>query len=223
MNIDRLLTDTLTERPLVLRLGGRTFALRQPSLGALLLAEGALTAAGWPLGGAEGLAVRAADFAQRQPRAVAEFIAYHIASRSETQTPTAIDGYAREFEESLQPSELAALLVMLLERDPVAELIVALGIGEDLKARGEALARRRVDDWQTFGGRSIYGAIIDPLAERYGWRLDYILWGISYANLRLLLADQPTSLYQSESERGDRITRADDPANEAYIDQLLSD
>lgn len=41
----------------------------------------------------------------------------------------------------------------------------------------------------SIGGRSLWGAVIDPLAQRYGWTMDYIMWGISWANLNILLLD----------------------------------
>ena len=33
-----------------------------------------------------------------------------------------------------------------------------------------------------FGGKSIWGTLIDAACERYGWSYQYVLWGISYSN-----------------------------------------
>ena len=39
-----------------------------------------------------------------------------------------------------------------------------------------------------YGGRSIWGQI-DNLINRYHWTLEYILWGISWANVQLMISD----------------------------------
>ena len=41
-----------------------------------------------------------------------------------------------------------------------------------------------------FGGKTIWGTLIDAACERYGWTFDYVVWGISYNNLTLMLKDK---------------------------------
>lgn len=72
--------------------------------------------------------------------------------------------------------------------------------------------------------------MIDTACQRYGWTFEYVVWGISYANLQLLLADSVTSIYLSDEERKrvnipqDRdIINADDPANMAKIKAMKWD
>lgn len=224
MNTDKLLLDTLLDRPLHILIQGQAYALRPPTLGAILLAEEALHRGGvWDI--TQGLETeqRVALLIERSPRSAAEYLAYHLLPRGVAQDEVAAGELATKLEDALGANELAALLLLLLERDPLPRLIQDLGIAEDIEQRQRAQRQRgELDGWLTTGGRSIYGAIIDPLAERYGWQLDYILWGVSYANLRLLLADQITSTYLGEGGVG-RMIRADDPANEALLEQLLTD
>lgn len=52
-----------------------------------------------------------------------------------------------------------------------------------------------------FGGKTIWGALIDAACERYGWTFDYVVWGISYNNLTLMMKDKITSIYLSDEER----------------------
>ena len=52
----------------------------------------------------------------------------------------------------------------------------------------------------TFGGKTVYGSLIDAACERYGWTKDYVVWGIDYTSLRLMLADKVNSVYCSEDE-----------------------
>lgn len=52
-----------------------------------------------------------------------------------------------------------------------------------------------------FGGRTIWGYLIDAACDRYKWTLDYVLWEISYNNLTLMMKDKITSIYLSDEER----------------------
>lgn len=223
MHPERLLTDTILQRPWQIQLGDRDLSLRSPSLGIVLLSSALIAEAGWQVGeSAEDIAPEAMLFAHSNPHITARYIAYHLASgRDEAESARFIEDNARELVESLSPEDLTTLFVMLLEREPVQEIIQAFGIAEDLEARAEAIRSRGNEGWLSFGGRSIYGALIDPVAERYGWTLDYILWGISYANLRLLIADQPTNIYQGEGKGSERLIRADDPSREGELQRLF--
>ena len=79
------------------------------------------------------------------------------------------------------------------------------------------------------GGKSIYGLLIDFACQRYGWTMDYVLWGISYVNLNMLFADDITTVYLSDEERkklgrGDgRMVDADDPKNRDLIRKMISE
>lgn len=53
-------------------------------------------------------------------------------------------------------------------------------------------------DDSIYGGQSIWGKI-DAIASRYHWSMDYILWGISWANLRLMMDDSLRVDYKSKS------------------------
>ncbi len=78
-------------------------------------------------------------------------------------------------------------------------------------------------------GKSIYGLLIDFACQRYGWTMDYVLWGISYVNLNMLFADAITTVYLSDEERkklgrGDgRMVDADDPKNRDLIRKMISE
>jgi len=42
---------------------------------------------------------------------------------------------------------------------------------------------------RVIGGSSLWGYLIDTLLNKYHWTFDYLLWGISYLNLNLLIID----------------------------------
>lgn len=54
----------------------------------------------------------------------------------------------------------------------------------------------------TYGGRSIWGQI-DTIAERYKWTVDYILWGVAWANIQLMMADALRTDYKSKDDKKD--------------------
>lgn len=51
-----------------------------------------------------------------------------------------------------------------------------------------------------FNGKSIYGTLIDVACERYGWSMDYIVWGISLVNLNMLMADKVVNVFLTKEE-----------------------
>ena len=76
----------------------------------------------------------------------------------------------------------------------------------------------------TFNGRSIYGSLIDVACERYGWPMDYVVWGISMNNLQMLLNDHVVSVYLTKKERAKanvptdrRVVNMDKMTKEEYI------
>lgn len=52
----------------------------------------------------------------------------------------------------------------------------------------------------TFNGKSIYGSLIDAVCERYGWTMEYVMWGISLLNLNMLMNDKVISVFLSKEE-----------------------
>ena len=64
-----------------------------------------------------------------------------------------------------------------------------------------------------FGGKTIWGSLIDEACERYKWTFDYVLWEISYNNLMLMMQDKITSIYLSDEE----IKKAHIPAANEHV------
>ena len=76
----------------------------------------------------------------------------------------------------------------------------------------------------TFNGRSIYGSLIDVACERYGWPMNYVVWGISMNNLQMMLNDHVISIYLTKKERAKanvptdrRVVNMDKMTKEEYI------
>ena len=97
--------------------------------------------------------------------------------------------------------QIAALTTIALTSDRASEIMEHFRF-EDESKRYERVTRVKKSDGNNvmFGGRTVWGCVIDFLAQRYGWTLQYILWGISCSNLSLLLKDYVRSVYLTDEE-----------------------
>lgn len=59
--------------------------------------------------------------------------------------------------------------------------------------------------------------MLDVACFKYGWTLDYVLWGISYLNLNMMTSDAISVLTSFNEEDKPEVLNADDPANAAAI------
>lgn len=101
----------------------------------------------------------------------------------------------------LSDEEIASLYINLRTFEDVDGYIKELGIGREIERMNKAQKVKKQSNTLTFCGVSVWGNLIDPIAERYGWTLDYILWGISFANIRMLMADRRKEVYLTDEER----------------------
>lgn len=131
--------------------------------------------------------------------------------------------------QSLDDEGLFKLYDMIMESfDDSSLFIKHSGLDYD-KKKLEKIAKHKEDGGNfSFGGRTAYGAIIAPACEKFGWTLDYVVWGIGYTNLKMLLADAQVSVYLSKDDRKklrispDReVIDANDPKNIERIKQIL--
>ncbi len=64
--------------------------------------------------------------------------------------------------------------------------------------------------------------MLDVVCAKYGWTFDYALWGISYMNLNMMIADSITVLTSyGKDEENREILKADDPANAEAILEMF--
>lgn len=137
---------------------------------------------------------------------------------------------ARLLMENLKKEELATLFVLVISTDNTESFIKHLGIDNDIETRRKVSGLRKDNGSITFGGHSPYGLLIDPICQRYGWTIEYVVWGISYVNLKMLLADTIDTVHLSGEEMkqlhifdNKSYINADDPKNKEIIRELLND
>lgn len=137
--------------------------------------------------------------AHRERAKVAMVVAVHAvrAARDEA----AVREVARYIERKCSLSELATLFMLVLRTNRVSEYMDALGITDEHKRMEKVKKAKTNDNTYVFGGKSLYGALISAACEKYGWTYDYVMWGISYDNLQLMLADSVTTIYLSDEEK----------------------
>lgn len=203
-NISNEVTDAILEKPIPFTIGdGRFFYLYQPSLGINLLAgqllqnlqlNRKLLKTNKP---AELLRV-----SEEQRDLVLRIVCLHTFSRrSEVLREEQLQKRIKELD-VLSAPDIATLLVSILSWDGRQEKFM-----KHFKLNMERRTRQRIYEYKkskggslTFGGRSLYGIILDAACERYGWEYGYTLWGISSLNLNMLLADSVQSVYLSKDE-----------------------
>lgn len=136
-----------------------------------------------------------------------------------------------DLSENCNDEDLATLLVICLTKENKYDSFLKhFGIDKDReRMRRVAEAKKDSDTTYTFGGLSIYGTMIDVACERYHWTFDYVVWGISFINLQMLLADHITTIYLTEEEkknchvanRNGNDVDAGDPNNEQAMYAIL--
>lgn len=96
--------------------------------------------------------------------------------------------------------DIATLLIAILKENPTRTIAKETGMDEETKRMAKVNAAKKSNNQFVFGGKTIWGTLIDVACERYGWTYDYVVWGISYNNLTLMLKDKITSIYLSDEE-----------------------
>lgn len=127
--------------------------------------------------------------------------------------------------ENLSDDEVAQLLLIIYQYDKTASFVKHLGLDREQKEQAKiSKLKNKKGNTVTFGGKSLYGSLISAVCEKYGWTLDYAVWGISIVNLRMMLADSISSVYLSDEEKkaarltvGQEIVNMDNPDNWAKI------
>lgn len=105
------------------------------------------------------------------------------------------------FLNNVSKEDLATLLIACLSNDKLNAFIQHLGIDKEQERLEEAAKAKDKSGTLIFGGKSVYGELIDAACERYKWTFDYVVWEISFVNLQLLLKDSIKSVYLTEDER----------------------
>ena len=231
-NIEADIADMVMEKPVRFSVGDRSFCLHWPSLGKSMITGRLLEQAG--LSGAGAYSGNAVDTVRmcRDHRDIScRIIAYStVRTRDEAEDSALIKSRQEYMDKNLSEEDLSSLLSIALSMYDTRRYIKHFGLDKEqtLRERIIKMKRKHSNDVR-FGGKTIYGTTIDILCERYGWTVDYVVWGVSLPSIKMLLSDAQTSVYMSKDDRkrihipSEEVINADDPANMEKIRRMFKD
>lgn len=102
---------------------------------------------------------------------------------------------------NLTDEEIAQLILFALSEPRVENLLHVAGITDEQKEQSRIIQIKNKDGHnRSFGGKTIYGLLIDAACKAYGWTKQYVVWGIDLISLRMLLADSVNSIYLTDED-----------------------
>lgn len=230
--IDMNIADTIIERPHGFKVNQCQFYLYPVTLGKTYLISRLVECLGINLEIIKANPyMEALRLCREKKEIVCRILSYHTINRKdELFDCNLVQERCDFFCKELDDDSMAQLLVMVLPEGDISTYVKHLGIDKEKEWQAKAMKAKKDNNSLVFGGKSIYGTLIDAACQRYGWTFEYVVWGIGYANLQLLLADSVTSIYLSDEERKrinipqDRnVINADDPENMAKIKAMKWD
>lgn len=199
-NLD--LTDAIIERPQGFHIGHRQFYLYPVSLGKMyLLARLVDSLKIKPENIKVSPFLEALRLVSKNREIVCRIIAYHTCKTKDDVFNNVLVKHRINLLQKESDADLATVLIMVLQGEKTSTYMKRLGIDKEQKRLHDVMKVKDSKNILSFGGRSVYGTLIDAACERYHWTYDYVVWGISYTNLRLTLADGIKTLTLSDKDR----------------------
>ena len=230
--IEMDLADTIIDRPHGFSVGSRHFYLYPVTLGKMFLLnrltdelqinEAILKANPY---------IEMLRLANLRKGICSQILAYHtIRTKAKIFDNEFVRNRSKWFEEQIDVKDLARFMSMVMTAMKLDDFMKNLKLDREQRRLERVMRVKRDKNNISFGCLSIYGNLIDAACERYHWTFDYVVWEISYINLKLMLADKATSIFVSDEERKKlppsvfasqtNIIKADDPKNRELIKQM---
>lgn len=229
--IELNISDAIVERPIGFSVGKSKMQLYPPTLGKMQILKNLYFSMEVKM---ELLSINPVAETLRicteKPEIVCQIIAYSTFNdRKSILDMDKVLSRAKFFQDNTPVEDMAMILTVIFSNDKIEEFIHYFGIDSDRDLKAQISRIKGEGSSVTFGGKSIYGLLIDFACQRYGWTMDYVLWGISYVNLNMLFADAINTVYLSEEERkklgrGDgQVVDANDPKNRELLRKIISE
>lgn len=227
-NTDAII-DLIIERPRRLEFGGRSFIIRPLTLGKVLfISKFNSMLSPYLRRKAKNPQETLLRMCREKPEVVTEVVAIYITGDAKKVID---DDYMNELTTFLSKEmtdvQKATLLQMYYEEKTAAYYMDELHITEEKEKQRKAIRAKDKGSSLNVGGVSIFGNLIDVACERYGWTYQYVLWGISYNVLQVMLADVVQNIYLTAKERArthinedGRILRGESQADIDYFKSL---
>lgn len=223
------LNDAIMEKPYGITVGEQHMYLYPASLGKTILLSSRIDDLGFHLN-EDTLSpyTEAIRLIKEKKKEALELIALHtLKTKDELFDIRLVEERSKTIEDNATDEELASLLIFCLSKDNnVQRLMKFIELDKENERKQKVNKAKESKNTYIFGGKSMFGSLIDMACERYGWTYEYVVWGISYVSLQMTLADQVSSIYLTDDEMkrchvtNDREhMNADDPRN---FDKILS-
>lgn len=221
------------ERPYGFEIGGESFALYPASLGKTLLLSRIIK----EIGVEKDILklnpyLEALRIVHEKRESVARLIAYHTAkTKEDVFNEFEMRRRMKLFTEHMEDDDMATLFLTSFTRDNVEDFKKFFRMEKERERMSKAQRARDTRGSYFFGGLSLYGSLIDRACERYGWSFEYVVWGISFANLQMMLEDQHVCIYLNKDERKkahisqtgvSSVIDANNPKNNELIKKIFS-
>ena len=197
-----IIANTLTDYPIGFTVGEEHFSLYPQTLGKMYLTAQIVDSLDIDK---ELLAkdpyIETLRLATTKKEECCRLIAYHTV-RTKAQ---ALDNYsltkrAKYFVGNIDDESVATLLIYILNNTTLDRISKGTGLDKEEQRMHQVCAAKKQSNTYAFGGKTIWGSLIDAVCERYGWTFDYAVWGISYNNLMIMFKDKVTTIYLTAEE-----------------------
>ena len=202
-NLNEALADAVMDRPREFYIGEKRFCLWSPSLGMTMMLERHIAELGIDHGMiARNPSVEALRLTVDNRDEVCNILSISSFRRfSELSDVRKLQERSRYFSEHLSDEELAEILLLILSEPRIETILSVSGIAADQREQSMiAHIKNKGGHSRSFGGKTIYGLLIDAACRAYGWTKQYVVWGIDLVSLRMMLADSINSIYLSDEE-----------------------
>ena len=199
---EETLANAVLDLPREFFIENTRFQLWQPTLGVSILAERKISSLNIDRQTLkETPAIEALRLASLEKEKLSQLIALHtVRDKAVLNDSRRMKGIASRLA-ALDDGELAQLFLLILSMPDVSTLLRETGLTQEHQKQSE-IARIKNKDGRSisFGGKTIFGTLIDTACAKYGWTKDYVVWGIDLTSLRMMLADSVNSVYLSDEE-----------------------
>lgn len=202
-NLNEALADAVMDRPREFFIDGRRFCLWSPSLGMSMMLERHIKNLGIDTAVMFGNpAVESLRLIIEKRKEICDILAIHSFRRfSDLCNTRKLKKRSDFFLDHLTDNEISQLLLIVLSEPRIETLLKLSGISEDQKEQSKIAQIKNKDGHnRSYGGKTIYGLLIDAACRVYGWTKRYVVWGIDLISLRMMLADTINSIYLSDED-----------------------
>ena len=230
--MDTIGIDILLERPYIFEVGGECFSIHPPSLGVLSLMQ---------------IRLQKLNISQMALQSVANLELYRVAAtqkaeccqliamatchtRADVLNTEETERRAELFKAELENDAVATLIVAVLQFNRHQQWMDEAGITDENKRLAEIARYKDRGNCLFFGGKTVYGRLLDPVMKRYGWTFEYAVWGVSVSVLEVLMTDKVTEIVLTDEERKkiparfldqSDVIRGDDPRNWEMMQKMM--